>query len=172
MQNIIEASGVATVSVTLKPEITLGVGVPRAGYLRFPVGYPMGEPGDARQQTAILTDLLGILSRADGPGWVEELVHRWRRNEPAETAGDVAALLERAYGHLTELGADLGRCRELLTAEAAQGEGNPGLTRLLRLQCRRVETLLGYVEGEADPLLRDLIDRLHVVREARAGRFN
>lgn len=79
IQNTIEARGIATVSVTLKPEITLGVGVPRAGYLRFPLGHPTGEPDKPELQDQILRDLFGLLGRAPEPGWVEELPYRWRR---------------------------------------------------------------------------------------------
>lgn len=79
IQNLVEARGIATVSVSLKPEITLGVGVPRAGYLRFPLGSPLGEADNAELQRSILADLFRVLDEADRPGSVLELPYRWRR---------------------------------------------------------------------------------------------
>jgi hypothetical protein len=67
------------VSVSLKPEISLGVGVPRAGYLRFPLGNPFGEPGDVELQRSVLMDLFDVIAQADEPNTVLELPYRWRR---------------------------------------------------------------------------------------------
>ena len=79
IQNIVEAAGIATVSISMKPEITLGVRVPRAGYLRFPLGNPFGSPFDAELQAQILTDILATLTGTTEPGGVYELPYRWRR---------------------------------------------------------------------------------------------
>jgi hypothetical protein len=79
IQNTIESMNMSTVSVSLKPEITLGVGVPRAAYLRFPLGNPMGEPHEAELQTSILRDVLEALEAAEKPNTVFELPYRWRR---------------------------------------------------------------------------------------------
>src|SRR5579875_1341145 len=89
IQNAIESRGIATVSVTMKPEITLWVGVPRAGFLRFPLGNPLGEPGKPELQASILKELFALIYRADEPGWVEEMPYRWRRGrvEPDGRAG-------------------------------------------------------------------------------------
>jgi D-proline reductase (dithiol) PrdB len=79
IQNVIEAMGMSTVSLSLKPEITLGVGVPRAAYVRFPLGNPMGEPHDVELQTSVLRDVLEVLEAAEEPNTVFELPYRWRR---------------------------------------------------------------------------------------------
>lgn len=81
-QNAIEAAGFATASVSVQPMITLGLGVPRAGYVRFPIGNPMGEPGDVAMQTAILTDLLRLVWQAPSPRTVVKFPYRWRRRLP------------------------------------------------------------------------------------------
>lgn len=79
LQNAIEKVGIATVSVSVRPEITAHVGVPRAAYLRFPTGQPLGEVGQGEQHRTILKAALGLLETAEGPGTLVELPFRWRR---------------------------------------------------------------------------------------------
>lgn len=81
-QNELEAAGFATASITVQPMITLGLGVPRAAYVRFPIGNPIGEPGDIEVQTAILTDLLRLIWQAPRPRTVVKFPYRWRRGIP------------------------------------------------------------------------------------------
>ncbi len=78
VQGAVEAAGISTASVALRPEITLGTKVPRAAYLRFPLGNPFGEPNEPAQHHRILEDLLVLLETATEPT-VIELPYRWRR---------------------------------------------------------------------------------------------
>lgn len=68
----------STAAVCLRPDISLAMKVPRAVYVRFPLGNPMGEPGRADQQARILEDLFTLLEGAEEPQIVE-LPYRWRR---------------------------------------------------------------------------------------------
>lgn len=79
IQNILESRGMSTVSISTKVEITMGVGVPRAGYIRFPLGNPFGEPFKPELQRQVLLDLLALLNDAKEPNSVYELPYRWRR---------------------------------------------------------------------------------------------
>lgn len=79
MQNLFEDDGLSTISITMKPEITLAVGAPRVGYVRFPLGNAFGKPFDVSLQREIVLDLLSILVQADGPLSVYEMPYRWRR---------------------------------------------------------------------------------------------
>lgn len=79
IQNIIEQHGISTVSISTKPEITLGVRVPRGGYIRFPLGNPFGQAFEQDLQKQVLIDLLSILEQAEEPASVYELPYRWRR---------------------------------------------------------------------------------------------
>jgi hypothetical protein len=74
IQNIFESRGMSTVSISTKVEITMGVGIPRAAYIRFPLGNPFGEP-----QRQVLLDFLTVLTEAEEPNSVYELPYRWRR---------------------------------------------------------------------------------------------
>ena len=77
----IERAGIPTVTVSLRPEITYGVGVSRAAYARFPMGNPLGEPRRADQQHLMLEALLRLLETATEPQTFVELPFRWRRWE-------------------------------------------------------------------------------------------
>ena len=68
----------STVSVSLRPDISLAMKVPRAVHVRFPLGNPMGEPGRPDQQHKILEALFELLETAEEPQLVE-LPYRWRR---------------------------------------------------------------------------------------------
>ncbi|MGQ0569868.1 MAG: hypothetical protein ACT4P5_10120 [Armatimonadota bacterium] len=80
VQNIIEGSGIATVSITMVPYVTYGIGVPRALFVRFPYGNPFGEPGDTQTQRAILQSALQWLYDAREPNQQGRLSVGWRRS--------------------------------------------------------------------------------------------
>lgn len=81
IQDQLERAGLATVSLTVRPEITAGMRVPRAAYVRFPTGSPLGEPGHPGQHLAIARAALGLLESATGPQTLVELPYRWKRME-------------------------------------------------------------------------------------------
>ncbi len=56
-----------TASVTMLPEITAAVRPPRALSVPWPLGFPLGAPGDAKLQRQVLLRLLGLLDRDDVP---------------------------------------------------------------------------------------------------------
>jgi len=62
IQSIIEKGGIATVSITLLPDITTQVAPPRAVSADYPLGYPLGVPHDAALQTRIIMSALTLLS--------------------------------------------------------------------------------------------------------------
>ncbi len=84
LQNALEEAGFSTSSVTVQPMITAGLGVSRAAYVRFPIGNPLGEPGDVEVQRAILVDLLKLIEVIEEPGIVVKLPYRWRRGLPRQ----------------------------------------------------------------------------------------
>lgn len=77
----VERAGIPTVVMSLRPEITYGVGVSRALYARFPMGNPLGEPDQPQQQHLVIETLLGIVESATEPRTFKEFPVRWRRWE-------------------------------------------------------------------------------------------
>ena len=73
VQGAIEAAGISTIAISVRPEVTVNLNVPRAVYLRFPTGNPVGEPHKPNQQRAILRGVLQALDAIREPGTVLEL---------------------------------------------------------------------------------------------------
>jgi hypothetical protein len=73
IQRIIESSGMATISISLSKDISQKVFLPRAVYPGFPLGHPIGFPGETGRQRQILRLLLTYLKKIDSPGIIEDL---------------------------------------------------------------------------------------------------
>jgi D-proline reductase (dithiol) PrdB len=80
----IEAAGIPTVSISITKDLTEAVGVPRAVFVRWPLGHPMGEKHAPRQQRTLIFDALHLLLTAEAPGIIAEPGYRWRREEYVE----------------------------------------------------------------------------------------
>ena len=60
------------------------MGVPRALFVKWPLGHPLGEPYNAPQQRTIIFDALALLRSATEPGTIAAPGYRWRREEYTE----------------------------------------------------------------------------------------
>lgn len=80
----IEAQGIPTVAISITKDMTLAVGVPRAIFLRWPLGHPLGEPHQPHQQDTVLFHALHTLLTAPGPETLIEPGLRWRRETYTE----------------------------------------------------------------------------------------
>lgn len=67
IQREIEKAGVATVSVSLVREFTEKVRPPRALWVPFPFGRPLGAPGNTKVQRQVVERALALLSAPAGP---------------------------------------------------------------------------------------------------------
>jgi hypothetical protein len=67
LQAAIERAGMATVSISLLREVTSILTPPRALFVPFQMGYPLGEPNNAPSQHRIIAAALGLLERDDVP---------------------------------------------------------------------------------------------------------
>lgn len=67
IQRAIESVGITTVSISLLREITEKIRPPRALFVPFPLGYPLGEPNNSALQTRILQAAFALLTRNDSP---------------------------------------------------------------------------------------------------------
>ncbi|MEO8974120.1 MAG: hypothetical protein ABI406_21230 [Ktedonobacteraceae bacterium] len=67
IQRAIEYAGMTTVSLSLLREITKKVRPPRALFVPYPLGYPLGEPNNTSLQTRIMQSAFALLPRTDTP---------------------------------------------------------------------------------------------------------
>ena len=61
ISSVIERAGITTVSLSLLREVTENVKPPRALYVPFAFGYPLGEPDHAEMQHRIIRAALDML---------------------------------------------------------------------------------------------------------------
>lgn len=78
LQRRLEGEGVWTVSMTLFPELTEHVGVPRGVAARFPYGAPAGDPGNAGLHRAVVHFLWERIRTQTAPGLIP-LPYTWRQ---------------------------------------------------------------------------------------------
>jgi hypothetical protein len=82
----IEAAGISTLTLTLLPAFTRVVGTPRVAELAYPFGRPLGQPGDAAGQLAVLRCALRALEMIQAPGGAVRLRFVWPE-PPARARG-------------------------------------------------------------------------------------
>jgi hypothetical protein len=75
----IETVGLPTVSISITKDLTEAVGVPRAVFVKWPLGHPLGEPHNPLQQRTLIFDALKLLVTAQQPGIIAEPGYRWKR---------------------------------------------------------------------------------------------
>jgi hypothetical protein len=76
-QREVEAAGIATIALSMIPDLTHAAGAPRVAAIEFPFGRPLGQPADVDGQGAVLAATLDALRDADGPGAVIHLPYEW-----------------------------------------------------------------------------------------------
>ena len=84
IQRVIEAVGIPTIGISIVREYTEKVRPPRSVFLHWPFGHPLGEPGNAAQQRAVLIEAFKALYAIRTPGEIIDLPFRWRRENYAE----------------------------------------------------------------------------------------
>ena len=67
VQGELERRGIVTASVTLLPEITRKLRLPRALVVPYPLGFPVGEANRPALQREVLRALLNLTRRTDVP---------------------------------------------------------------------------------------------------------
>jgi hypothetical protein len=63
----LEREGLLTIGISLVRENTASMQPPRALWVPFPLGRPLGKPGDAAFQLDVIKAALALLSRNEGP---------------------------------------------------------------------------------------------------------
>jgi hypothetical protein len=73
--HFLEREGIPTTGISLVREHTEKIRLPRALWVTFELGRPMGIPGDAPFQRRVLRAALDLLARTDGPLIADHLEH-------------------------------------------------------------------------------------------------
>ncbi len=80
IQREIEAQGISTIAISIVRRFTEEVRPPRAVFLKWPLGHPLGEAGNRAQQTAVLKSAFKALEEIQTPGAIVDLPYRWKRH--------------------------------------------------------------------------------------------
>jgi D-proline reductase (dithiol) PrdB len=199
VQGAIEAAGMSTISISVRPEVTINMLVPRAVYVRFPTGNPVGEPYKPYQQRVILEGVLQALEAITDPGTVLEMPYRWKRmpevsgnRADAEsgdqgknsTVGSVAgeasfeaalALVQRIEHDYVELMRAVDAYRSWLEAEIeaenGKAERDEAKVQALAPQLRYLSELQDELEGRAHDGLVRVSDRVVRIKHWQDGAF-
>ena len=197
LQGAIEAAEMSTIALSVRPEVTVNMRVPRAAYLRFPTGNPVGEPHKPNQQRAILRGVLAALQAIQEPGTVLEMPYRWKRMldeddrphplAPSPREGEGLGVRGRdpfaiAQAHTSEIqGAyqalmdAIDRYRAWLQSEAAAEQAKPApddtKIQALNPQLKYLAELAEALEGPAHDGLVRVSDRAVRIRHWQEGVF-
>lgn len=80
IQAAIEREGIATVSISLLREVASAIKPPRALFVPFPMGFPLGAPNNPALQHRVIAAALRLLERNDLPV-LENFEHDPKENE-------------------------------------------------------------------------------------------
>lgn len=67
IQAALEREGIVTVSISLLHEITDVLRPPRALFVPYKLGFPLGKPNNADLQHRVIASALSLLARTDVP---------------------------------------------------------------------------------------------------------
>ena len=81
IQREIEKAGIPTISISIVRKLTEEVRPPRAIFLKWPFGHPLGEPGNVAQQMTVLRDAFKAIKEIKEPGTIIDLPYRWKREK-------------------------------------------------------------------------------------------
>lgn len=73
----LERRGISTVNLAIVREIVEQVHVPRAVFVNFPFGRPLGRAGDKKTQRLILDEMITVLKQHARPGKIRDLSLAW-----------------------------------------------------------------------------------------------
>ncbi|MBI5641866.1 MAG: hypothetical protein HY954_00160 [Deltaproteobacteria bacterium] len=81
IQREIEKMGIPTVGVTIVRKFTEEIRPPRSVFVKWPLGHPLGEPGNVEVQMAVINSAFKALYEIKEPGAIIDLPFRWKRHE-------------------------------------------------------------------------------------------
>jgi betaine reductase len=86
-QREVERAGITTIALSMIPDLTSAVSVPRLVAIEHPFGQTMGKPGDKAVQRSVLLSALEAAEAMDTPGSVIHLPFEWNGTRKETKAG-------------------------------------------------------------------------------------
>lgn len=159
IQNCIEKSGIATIAITLKPEVTLFMNQPRAAYIKLPYGFSVGPAFNPEIQKEILVKCLNLIYEIKEPGMIVKLPYRWMgTNKNIQLGADhrivkLLNLIEEMIQILPNIKSDM----EKFTEEE-KGHQKPDKYKMnfYQAQSARVDQLVSVLENDVIPNINGL----------------
>jgi hypothetical protein len=74
-----EEAGISTVCIVMRKETAQNVKPPRALFVHFPFGAPLGPANDVETHYEVLRQALEVLDTAGGPGTIVDSPIQWKR---------------------------------------------------------------------------------------------
>ncbi len=147
LARIIEAAGIATVSLSLVREHTEKIKPPRALSVPFPFGLAVGHPRNAAEQRAVLEAAFAMLDATSGP-----VLRDFPDDERAEAGSPLQASEVVASATTLDLADEVTAMRRYWeTWEEREGRTSVGVARVNPQRFRGVVRFLEAIErGEAD----------------------
>ncbi|MBI3354799.1 MAG: hypothetical protein HY034_07935 [Nitrospirae bacterium] len=81
IQREIEKIGISTIGISIVRRFTEEIRPPRAVFLKWPLGHPLGEPFKARQHTTILRRSFNAIKEIKEPGAIIDLPYKWKSKD-------------------------------------------------------------------------------------------
>ncbi len=84
MQRVVEEAGISTTGITIVRHFTEEVRPPRAVFLPWPMGHPLGGVGNAWEQRMVLKRTLLTLEEIKDPPVIVDLPFKWGETTNAD----------------------------------------------------------------------------------------
>lgn len=78
IQREIERMGISTIGISIVRRFTEEIRPPRAVFLKWPLGHPLGEPFKAKQHITILRRSFNAIKEIKEPGAIIDLPYKWK----------------------------------------------------------------------------------------------
>lgn len=65
--------------IVMRREVAQNVKPPRALFVKFPFGAPLGPAGDVKTQRGVILEALAVLANATEPGAIVDSPRAWKR---------------------------------------------------------------------------------------------
>ncbi len=76
---VLEEAGISTVCIIMRREVAQNVKPPRALFVKFPFGAPLGPAGDVETQRGVIREALSVLADATEPETIVDSPRMWKR---------------------------------------------------------------------------------------------